>query len=1170
MMELSAQRIKEIVAMYPGDISIFRIDGRSLKTLYFAPSIPTICGMTEEEYRARLNGNPINMIFENDLGFTDRQLTRFLAHPTEDLDCTYRLIHKTQIFTWVHARFRIIGTLEGSPVVVVVLIPISNEISRNMQVLDRTMANIYVVDLESHEMLYMNETARKAWGGVNYSGRRCFERYGLHSPCQWCLIPEMKNGSAFRDHAYVAVTDQWFRATMQEISWFGRKAAAVYSVNVTDLVRKQQELEASRASINSVVQNIPIGVIVCEIRDGMLLNYAANVHFRELIDLDPDESVPDYLELLRKVHPEERKLVAEAVDRCISKQAGARIDFRRRIRGDSAYRWLRMDLSAMRSRDSVMAYFCVSDITAEKEIDRERAKLQRLYESAVGEAEMIVWEYDIRTHRITMADNEATATDFLKFGLPQVIEKAPDDLLYLIAPDSVEDFLEMYREVDAGAPSASCEVWYKDQPGQEPRCERVIYNTIFDPDGKPVLAVGTGRNVTDARKTEIRYRRELSYLQQVIGSNLITKGRINLTRDRILEYQALSDKAGPVKAGDSYESAYHYFIENSSVPEGEPPLTESISRERMLNDFKEGKTHITVSYCRHRKGKTPVWMSTQINIYQVPVTGDIESFAYTYDVSEQILSEEVMKLIADSAFDYIGLIYVETGQFEFLKKSAGIAFPGLRELTDYEEYRDYVRSRFVDADELEQFDQASGLANIVEGLRRNGGHSSSYHRTENGRILCKQMNYIWMDRAAGVILTVRSDVSAAYLHDQEQIERIQKAKLEADLANQAKSSFLSGMSHDLRTPLNGVIGFTDIALREENPEKRRDYLKKIQASGRLLLDLVNDTLELSRIESSKLVLEPELANSREILETVITALKPSAELKNICLNADTARFPAATVWVDRLKVQKIILNLVSNAIKYTPAGGTVTITASVLEPPVSGCNRRFTVEDTGIGMSEEFLKKLYEPFAQEKRPEAANVVGTGLGLAIVKRTAEVMHGTIGVQSKQGIGTKFTVDLPFPPAETQKADQAEQKTTQTTLAGRKVLLCEDNYLNAEIAHILLEEAGMAVDTAVNGAEGLKLFEESMNGYYDIILMDVRMPVMDGRAATAAIRKLRRPDAARVPIVAMTADAFEEDARLTMEAGMNAYVTKPIDPAKLMETLKEVVAAEGKTVEEIPDT
>lgn len=384
------------------------------------------------------------------------------------------------------------------------------------------------------------------------------------------------------------------------------------------------------------------------------------------------------------------------------------------------------------------------------------------------------------------------------------------------------------------------------------------------------------------------------------------------------------------------------------------------------------------------------------------------------------------------------------------------------------------------------------------------------------------------------------------------------AKLDAESANAAKSLFLSSMSHDLRTPLNGILGFAKLAAEESDPLLKQDYLTKIRSSGDLLLSLVNDTLELSRIESGKMTLDAKAIDSHELIETVIAAVKPSADQKNIRLLTDFSAFPFGWVCVDRSKVQKILLNLLSNAVKYTPAGGTVSFSVSLSEPSQGPCNGHIVIEDTGIGMSEEFLSRLYEPFTQEHRmgPDAAD--GTGLGLSIVKKTVDFLGGSICVDSKINLGTRFTVDLPMPPADGIDPTSAQSEQDAVVLQGKRVLLCEDNQINTEIAVLLLKKHGILTDCAPNGKAGFELYASAPAGTYDAVLLDIRMPVMDGYDTARAIRSFPREDAASIPIIAMTADAFENDVKKCSEAGMNDHIPKPIDPALLEQALKKAFA------------
>jgi signal transduction histidine kinase/BarA-like signal transduction histidine kinase len=389
-------------------------------------------------------------------------------------------------------------------------------------------------------------------------------------------------------------------------------------------------------------------------------------------------------------------------------------------------------------------------------------------------------------------------------------------------------------------------------------------------------------------------------------------------------------------------------------------------------------------------------------------------------------------------------------------------------------------------------------------------------------------------------------------------KKLELARREADEASQAKSTFLSTMSHDLRTPLNGIVGFTDLALESQDPLKREEYLHNIKSASILLTDMVNDTLELSRIESGKMVNNPEPVSTEELVDHLVSAVKPLADEKHITLVADRSAYPHENILVDRLKIQKIILNLLSNAVKYTGEGGTVIFRIEKIESAQNPMTRRIIVKDNGIGMSEEFLTRLYQPFAQENRPESHNVSGTGLGLTIVKRIVELMGGTIRCESKLGAGTRFVVELPLKTVEGDLNEKPLALDSSKNLKGKRILLVEDNPINAQIATILLKEKGVIVLGANDGAKGVEEFSRSTPGYFDAILMDLRMPNMNGYEACKAIRKMNHAGAKDIPIIAMTADAFDEQLKEAYDSGMNAAITKPIDPSKLYGELAHQIA------------
>ena len=386
-----------------------------------------------------------------------------------------------------------------------------------------------------------------------------------------------------------------------------------------------------------------------------------------------------------------------------------------------------------------------------------------------------------------------------------------------------------------------------------------------------------------------------------------------------------------------------------------------------------------------------------------------------------------------------------------------------------------------------------------------------------------------------------------------QREKLQNALMVSETANRAKSMFLSNASHDMRTPLNGVIGYTELALVTEDQNRMLDYLRKIKESSRILLELIQDTLDLSTIETGNYVLHKQTVSCAEVVRGIVTAIEPAAIAKGIIFSVDNSKAIMADINIDIHRVQEILLNLLNNAIKFTDAGGKVELAIECVGSTDRVIHDKLIIRDTGCGISKEFLPKIFEPFAQEHNWDGKRIGGTGLGLPIVKRLVELMEGRIEVKSELGKGTEFTVYLDFERAKKCDHQEAQMLSNLDKLKGKRILLCEDHPLNADIAVRLLERQGMQVTVAKNGKIGVGIFQKSTPDFFQLVLMDVRMPIMDGLEATKAMRASARDDARRIPIVGMSANAYDEDFQRAREAGMNDYIAKPVMPMILYNTL-----------------
>lgn len=385
-------------------------------------------------------------------------------------------------------------------------------------------------------------------------------------------------------------------------------------------------------------------------------------------------------------------------------------------------------------------------------------------------------------------------------------------------------------------------------------------------------------------------------------------------------------------------------------------------------------------------------------------------------------------------------------------------------------------------------------------------------------------------------------------------ERIQRSAEEARMANAAKTRFLFNMSHDIRTPMNAIIGFTHLLSDNlADMKKSREYIGKIQASSNLLLMIINQVLEMARIESGKTVLNKQTVNLREVVQSLNTVFEPEIKEKSLRYHS-LVDIEHEHVLCDRTKLEEIVLNIVSNAIKYTEAGGSICLT---LKEQADVAAYELTVEDTGIGMDEAYLPHIFEEFSREHTTTETKIAGTGLGLPIVKSLVELMGGTIAVQSKVGVGTVFTVKLAFELAEEEApaaGAEPQQTLTAEQLKGRSILLAEDNALNAEIATVILTQAGFVVKHVEDGAKCVAELRAMPIGTYDVVLMDVQMPNMDGYAATKAIRELQ--DArAKIPVIAMTANVYDEDKQRAFASGMTGFIAKPLNIKTMLQVLSE---------------
>lgn len=586
---------------------------------------------------------------------------------------------------------------------------------------------------------------------------------------------------------------------------------------------------------------------------------------------------------------------------------------------------------------------------------------------------------------------------------------------------------------------------------------------------------------------------------------------------------------------------------------------EALSPEALAEAYRQGKdTTSKIYWAECRKTKDIIWVRVDVRVAERMETGDLIAFYSNWNVTREKNMGRMMELIIEFDYDYVEYISARSGHYEIIAKESGAISPKWKG-TDYDtDIRAYCEEVAV-SEHLEEDIVRMQIPAIQAYLEEEPLYVQEIDiRETDGSVRRKMLRYAYMDREMGSIIKSCTDIEDIVSEEKKKQEQLEQALEAAEKANGAKSEFLAHMSHDIRTPMNAIIGMTSIAKEECKDEKIRSYLDRIEGSSQFLLGLINDILDISKIESGNLRLKPRIVHLSEFDSAIDTSIRPLMEKKNIRFTYEM-KCGVNCIYADVVRFNQIFFNVLSNAAKYTQEGGEVFFTAQSLRKEEKMEWVRFCVRDNGIGMSKEFLEHAFEPFSQETNGTFMQQwQGTGLGLSIVKKLVTMMEGEICIESERGKGTEVIIDLPLTVATPEdKVEKIKPEHLRQELNGVRVLLVEDNEINTFVARRIMETQGILVEHAENGKEAVETIAKSEEGYYNIIVMDIRMPVMNGLEATKAIRSLPREDAKHLPIIAMTANAYDEDVRMSLEAGMNAHLAKPIEPQLLLDTIRKYV-------------
>lgn len=787
-------------------------------------------------------------------------------------------------------------------------------------------------------------------------------------------------------------------------------------------------------------------------------------------------------------------------------------------------------------------------------------ELERRFVQMLIQNGLWAWELDLCRHEIINST-------YLSMQNPSgmnnaVIANVPESIIAkgIIHKDDAERCREWYRKLYRGESQASVQLraWVEDR--QEYVWQQLTATVMCDADGKPVRALCSGRDISDVKQLERRFAEETRHWEEISGSILAT-GRRNLntgTWEEVVIHGMAITLPEEIRRTTDYRTRAAYFLLDVDISQEDD---EKLAPDYLIQEYARGVRNLSFEYnARTIERSEQVRVRVDCSLRKRPDTGELVAFYYERDITQEFCVRSIMDSIMKYEYDLVGVLFAASNSIYSKGKENATSLPQLKS-NNYNEVCVRFMHQYACGDNVEEVTEAMQLPYILERLKTENTYIVEFDvREPNGEVRRKELRYSYISREEQLIAISRRDVQDIVTREKEKQEALEKALNIAEHANLAKSEFLSRMSHEMRTPMNAIIGLVALAGQElEKKEAVSDYLEKIKVSSRLLMNLINDVLDMAKIESGKMELHEENCSFDSLVEGIEKVISPLCEQKGINFLLESEKRDEY-ILVDKLRFQQIFLNLLSNAIKFTPEGGSIYFKCRSRQEGRQLCVEA-EVADSGIGMSEEFQTRMFQSFTQEGRVESATVQGTGLGLAITKAIVDKMGGTIQVDSHLGHGTRFVIQVSFPLMQKEEevpyrnvsegAEQAED------LQGRTILLVEDHPMNQLIARRILQNNGAKVVTMDNGEAAVNFLREHGAKEIDAVLMDIRMPIMDGITATKLIRGLPDERIQKLPIIAMTANAFEEDVQKTKEAGMDFHLAKPIEPSLLLETLRECI-------------
>lgn len=934
-------------------------------------------------------------------------------------------------------------------------------------------------------------------------------------------------------------------------------------------VTEQRRLEQY---FQNTLKNLPGGVVVVRYElDGSITPEYISQGLAATTEMPMEETWKLYREdALTGVHPEDLERVRTELEKYFaSGKSHWEIEYRL-LKGSGDYVWVKNTLSLIEHEGGERKIYSVyNDMTKERE---ERTRIRQQYNELLlrhhqrTDPDVLVTGHcNITQDRIIQISDQTGVGLLERFG---AVREAFFDGLSTLVVD--ENERRVFRDTYLREPSLAAfqrgetkqvKNFFVQLPNEDTgRYVQIEMNMVSTPDSGDVTGILTVIDITEQVVAD-RIVHQLS----VTGYDFVAD--LNLKRDTYL-ILSQDENADCVPPRQGVHSAWVAgMLESRVVPRDRERYREHLDTERILALLQHGQAYTFAYSMADDAGDV---RAKNVTVSPIDLRLGRVCLSRT-DITDSIREQQRLLRVIAYTCELACFIDAFTGEFSMYTRQMVLENLPPHTARDYNAVLDNLTGYFETAMSRETVKRQFHLQTLLGSLKQKpGGYDFVLPYCAQDGLRYKQINVLWGDQNHKTVCLVRSDVT-----DMLAAERTAKAELERALelsreASRAKSDFLSAMSHDIRTPMNAIMGMTTLAKANIGDTGRvLDCLQKISVSSNHLLSLINDILDMNRIEGAKITLNREKIYLPDLVKQIGAIIAPQADRAGLQYDIQLSEIKHPFIYGDALRISQILINILGNAVKFTPSGGTVRL--SVEELPAQGdmhwARYRFTTSDTGIGMANDIQAHLFEPFVRSNA--VSRVEGSGLGLSIVKGLVDLMEGIIEVQSAPGMGSTFLVELTceITPADERRAAPEPQPSggiEEGLFAGRRFLIAEDNAINSEIICEILQMCGAETVVRGNGVLAVEAFCAAVPGTYDAILMDIQMPEMDGYAAARTIRSNKRPDAKTIPIIAMTANAFEEDVEAALEAGMDAHIAKPVDIGVLWATLGKLVGMETSTL------